>query len=39
MSLLINILIFLGAYTFLGMLLLSPFILSARISHWEEKHR
>ena len=39
MSILINIFVFLSAYTLLGMLLLAPFILSARISHWEEHQR
>ena len=39
MNILINLFVITGIYIFLGILLLTPFILSARISHWEEANR
>ena len=38
MNLIVNVLLILGIYFLLGSLVLTPFMLSARISRWEEKN-
>jgi len=38
MNIIVNVLLILGIYFFLGLLVLTPFVLSARISRWEEKN-
>jgi hypothetical protein len=38
MDVFVSIMVFFGVYLLLNVLFLSPFLLSARISRWEEKN-